>query len=98
MTKTYLTGISYGTRDTESLKTFTDCCSCICCSSSTLLDCDCCTYDVCPASILEADRLNALNLIVYIEAGVLGNLLSFFDRSDTLAVQNLIDFINSSFI
>ena len=88
MAKTYLTGICNGTRDTECLKSLTDRCCCVRCLSAVLLDCDCCTCNVCPACILEADRLNALDLIVYIKTSILCNLLCLFKRSDTIAVQN----------
>ena len=44
------------------------------------------TKDVCPASVLEADRLNAFDLIVNVQSCVFSDFLSFFDRSDSIAV------------
>ena len=86
MAETYLTVVCYGTRDAEGLKSLTDCCSSVSCVSAVLLDCDCSTYDVSPASILEANGLNALNHVVNIEASVFCNLTSFFDISDTVLI------------
>ena len=57
MSKAYFTRVSYGTRNTESLKAFSDCCCCVCSVPTALLDRDSRAYDVCPAGILEADRL-----------------------------------------
>ena len=86
MSKTYFTCISNGSRNTECLKAFTDSCCCVSCSSAVFFDCDSCTYDVCPASVLEADRLNAFDLIVYVKACIFSDFLCFFDRSDSIAV------------
>ena len=86
MSKTYFTCISNGARNTESLKSFTDSCCCVSCSSAVFFDCDSCTYDVCPASVLEADRLDAFDLIVYVKACIFSDFLCFFDRSDSIAV------------
>ena len=65
MSKTYFTCISNGSWNTERLKTFTDSCCCVCCSSASFFDCNGSTYSVCPACIFETDRLDAFNLIVY---------------------------------
>ena len=46
MSKTYFTLISYRSRNTECLKSFSDSCCCISCSSAAFFDCDSCTYDV----------------------------------------------------
>ena len=98
MSQTYLTLVCYRTRNTESLKALSDGCSSLGSLAAVLLDCDSGAYDVSPACVLKADRLNALDLVVYIQSGVLRNLLSFLDGSNAIAVQNLIDFVNSSFI
>ena len=60
MSKTYFTLVSNGTRDTESLKALSDSCSSVGSLAAVLFDSDCCAYDVCPACILKADRLNVL--------------------------------------
>ena len=86
VSKTNLTGICYGTGNTEGLKSLTDCCCCFRCLSAVLLDCDCCAYCVCPASIFKADRLDALYKRIYIKSCILCNFLSFFQRSDSIAV------------
>ena len=86
MTKTYFTMVSNGTRDTESLKTFTDSGGSVSSSSAVFLDSDSCTYDVSPASVLEADRLDLFDLIINVQTGILCDLLCFFDVSNTIAV------------
>ena len=86
MAKTYLTSISNGTGNTECLKAFADCSSCFRSLSAALLDCDCSTYSVSPASVLEANRLDFLNLLIYIKTSILSDLLCFFDRSNAIAV------------
>ena len=98
MSQTYLTLVCYRTRNTESLKAFSNSCCCVRCLTAALLDGDSSACDVSPACVLEANRLNALYLIVYIQSGILCNLLCFLERSNAIAVQNLIDFVNSSFI
>ena len=54
--------------------------------------------DVCPASVLKTDWLDAFDLIVYVQTSIFCDFLCFFQRSDSIAVQDSIDFINSSFI
>ncbi len=98
MAETNLAGVGNGARDTESLKTLADCSSSVSSLAAVLLDCDGSAYGVSPASVLKADRLNLLNLIVNVQAGVLGDLLRLFDGGDAIAVQNGIDLVNSSFI
>ena len=79
MSKTYFTLISYRSRNTECLKSFTDCCCSFCCCLTAFFNCNCSTYYVSPACVLKTDWLNALNLIVYIKSGILCNLLCFLD-------------------
>ena len=86
MSKTNLSVLCNRSRDTESLKTFTDGCGSLGSLSCALLDGDGSTYCVSPACILETDWLNALNHAVYIKTCVFCDLLSFFDRSDTITV------------
>ena len=86
MSKTYFTCVCNGSRDTESLKAFSDSCCCVSGSSAAFFDRDSCTYCVSPASVLEADRLNAFDLIVNVQSCVFSDFLSFFDRSDSIAV------------
>ena len=98
MAKAYFTGISNGTGNTESLKSFADCCSCVSCSLTALLNCNCSAYNVSPASIFKADRLDFLNLVIYVKSSVFCDFFSFFKGSDAVAVQYGIDFINTSFL
>ena len=98
MSQTYLTLVSYRTRDTESLQALSDGGGSVGSLAAALLDGDSRAGDVSPACVLKADRLNALDLVVYVQSGVLCNLLCFLERSNAIAVQNLIDFVNSSFI
>ncbi|GFI57165.1 hypothetical protein IMSAG025_00596 [Muribaculaceae bacterium] len=98
MSKANLTGISNRTRDTESLKALTDCCSSIRSFFAAFLDCDSCAYNICPAGIFKADRLNAFYLVINIKPSIFCDFFSFFDRRDSVAVQYGINFINSSFI
>ena len=95
MSDTYFTIISNGSWDTECLKTFTDCCSSISSSSSSFFDCDSCTYSVSPTCIFKTDWLNAFNLVIYIKTSIFSDLFSFFDGSDSIAVKNFIDLVNS---
>ncbi len=98
VSKTDLTGVGNGARDTESLKALTDRCSSVGSLAAVLLDRDRSAYGVSPASVLKADRLNLLNLIVNVQAGVLRDLLRLFDGGDAIAVQYGIDLVNSSFV
>ena len=86
MSKTYFSLVSNGTRDAESLKTFTDCSSSVCGTAAAFLDRDRSAYRVSPACIFKTDWLDLLYLIVYIQSGILRDLLSFFDRSNAIAI------------
>ena len=86
MSQTYFTCVSNRTRNTERLKTFTDCSSSISSSSAAFFDCDCSTYCVSPACVLETDRLDLLYLVIYVKACILCDLLSFFNGCDAIAV------------
>ena len=86
MSKTYFSLVSNGTRDTESLKTFTDRSSSICSTAAAFLDRNRSAYCVSPASVLKADWLDLLYLIIYVKASILCDLLSFFDGCDAIAV------------
>ena len=86
MSKTYFSLVSNGTRDTESLKTFTDRSSSVCGTAAAFLDRDRGAYCVSPASVLKADRLDLLYLIIYVKASILCDLLSIFDGCDSIAV------------
>ena len=78
MSKTYFTLVSNGSRNTESLQALSDRCCGVCSCLTALLDGDSCTCDVSPACILETDRLNAFDLVVYVQSGIFCDLLSFF--------------------
>src|SRR5699024_420701 len=75
MSKTYFTLISNGSRNTESLQALSDGCCGVCSCLTALLDGDSCTCDVSPACILETDRLNAFDLVVYVQSGIFCDLL-----------------------
>jgi len=78
VSKPYLTLISNGSRNTECLQSFSDSCCRICCSLASFLDRDCRTCDVSPACIFKADRLDAFDLVIYIQSGIFCDLFSFF--------------------
>ena len=86
MSQTYFTLICYGTRNTECLQSLADRCRRIGSSAAAFLDCDCRAYRVSPARIFKTDWLDLLYLIVYIQSGILRDLLSFFDRRNALAI------------
>ena len=98
VSETYLTVISNRTGNTESLKTFADCCGSICCSLATLLDSDCSTYCVCPACILKADGLNFLNKCIYINSCILADGFALLDGGDAILFNDLVYLVNSSLI
>ena len=91
MTKTYLTSVSNGTGNAESLEAFTDSCSSIGSLAAVLLDCDSSAYCVSPLSVLEADRLNAFDEMINIKTCVLCDLLSFFNGSNTILSELSVD-------
>ena len=84
MSKANLTGVCDRTRDAECLKAFADCLSSVGCLAAALLDCDCSAGNVCPACVLEADRLNALDQVVDIQSGILCDLLCFLEGRDAV--------------
>ena len=98
MAQAYLTGIGNGSGDTECLKALSDGGGGIRGLAAALLDSDGSAHRICPTCVLEADRLNLLHLLIYIQASVLGNLLCLFDRGDAIAVQYFRNFSNTSFI
>ena len=98
MSQTNLTLIGNGAGNTERLQALADCSGSLGSFSAALLDCDGSAYGVSPASVLKANRLDLLNLIVNIQTGILGDLLSLLDGSNSIAIQNGIDFVNSSLI
>jgi len=50
----------------ECLKAFSNCRSSISRFLTVFFDCDCSAYRISPASILKTNRLNFLNLLIYI--------------------------------
>ena len=72
-------------RDTECLKTFSDCSSSVSSSSAVFFDCDSSTYNVSPACIFKTDRLDSFYLIVNIQSSIFCDFFSFFDRSNSVA-------------
>ena len=96
--KAHLSGVRHGAGNTECLKPLSDCGSGVCSLAAALLDGDSRTYRIGPACVLEADGLNLLNLLIYVKAGILGDLLRFFDRGDAIAVQYFRNFSNTSLI
>ena len=60
---------SYGIASIEEAeKTLTDSSCSVSSLTAALLDCDCCTNGVSPASILKTDRLDTLDLSIYIQS------------------------------
>ncbi len=98
MSQTYFTGIGNRTRDTKCLQSLSDCCGCVRCPLAALFDRDRSAYGISPARVLKTDRLNAFDLIVYVQTGIFRDLLRLFNRGDAVFVQHAVDFIYSSFI
>ena len=98
MSQSYLTGVGNGSRNTECLKSFSDSGSGVCSLAAVFLDGNSSANRISPARVLKTDGLNLLHLLIYVKAGIFGNLLCFFDRGDTIAVQYFGNFINTSFI
>ena len=98
MAQTYLTAVSNGTRDAECLKADTDGSCCVGCSAAVFLDGDGCAYGVSPFCVLKADRLNAFDQLVNVNAGSLGDFLALFDGRDTLLLEASKNLRFSSFI
>ena len=98
MTKTYLTSVSNGTGNAESLETFTDCSSSVSSSSAVLLDCDSSAYCVGPLSVLEADRLNAFDEVINIKTCIFCDLLSLFNGRDSIFSKLSVDLGESSLV
>ena len=67
MSKTNFSLICNRSRNTERLKSFSDCCSSISCLCTSLFDCDSSTYCVSPLSVLETDWLNSFNHLVNVK-------------------------------
>ena len=76
MAKTDLTLVSNRAGDTESLKSLTDSSSSVSSLCAALLDSDSAAYCVSPLSVLEADRLNALNELVDVKTLSLADISS----------------------
>src|SRR5699024_1138066 len=98
MAQTYFTLVGNRTRDTEGLKALSDGCCSVCGSSAAFLDGDGCACNISPACVLKTDGLDAFDHVVNFQACIFGDLLCFFQRRDSVAVQNLVDLINSSLI
>ena len=98
VTQTNLSLVCNRTRDAESLKTLADGSSSVSSSAAALLDCDGSTNGVCPLCVFEADRLNALYHLVYIQTGSLGNFRSALDGIDAVFLQNSQNLCFSSLI
>ena len=86
VSKANLTGVCYGTGDTESLKSFTDGGGSVRSLAAAFLDGDGSAYGISPAGIFEADGLNFLNLLINVESGVLGNFFGFFNRRNAVRI------------
>ena len=87
-----------GAGDAEGLKAFADGGSSVRSFSAALLDGDGGADGVSPCGVFEADRLDALDHVVDLEACVFGDLLCFFDVLDTILVQDSGDLIDSSLV
>ena len=91
---TYLTVVSYGAGDAESLQAFADVLGSFHCVLSLFLECDGSTHDVGPLCVFEANHLRALAFLIGVETVLFANLVSFFDILDTMLVEcgeNLLD-------
>ena len=86
MTDTYLTVVSYRTRDTEGLQTDTDSLGSVSGVLAAFLQRDCRTYYIRPLGVLKTNTLGLLAGQIRIEAVLLANLVSLLDGSDTVSV------------
>ena len=86
VTDTYLTVVSYRTRDTECLQTDTDSLGSVSGVLAAFLQRDCRTYYIRPFGVLKTNTLGLLAGQIRIEAVLLANLVSLLDGSDTVSV------------
>ena len=84
MTDTNLTVVSYRTRDTECLQTYTDSFGSISSVFATFLDSDSSTYYVSPLSIFKTDRLSFFTRFIRINSSSFADSVSFFDVFDAV--------------
>ena len=87
VTETYLTLVSNGAGDTESLKSLTDSSSSVSSSCAALLDSDSAAYCVSPLSVFKTDRLDAFNELVDVEALSLTNFSTLQSNLEGLLTQ-----------
>ena len=97
MTDTNLSVVGNRAGDTEGLKTKTDFFSSLSSVLNLFLNSDCAAYNVSPASIFKADRLNALNDVISINACLITDFLSFLNGGDAVLFKLSINLVNSSF-
>ena len=95
MSKTNFSLICNRSRNTERLKSLSDCCCCVCTS---LFDCDSCTYSVSPFCVLKTDWLDSLDHLVNIKTGCFRYFSSFFDGVDSILSKFCKNLFLSSFI
>ena len=84
MSQTYFTLVCYRTRNTEGLKSLTDCSCSLRCFAAAFFDRDCSAYGVSPFCVFEADRLNAFYHFVYIQTCSFCYFCSFLDGIDSV--------------
>ena len=86
MAKANLSLISNRSGDTERLKSLADGGGSVRGPAAALLDRDSGAYGISPAGIFKADGLDLLYLVIYVQSGILGDLLRLFDVRDAIAV------------
>ena len=98
MADTNLTVISNRTGDAEGLKAKTDFLSSLSSTCYLILNSNSAAYNISPSSIFKADRLNALNDIVSINACFIADFLCLFNGGNAVLIKLCIYLIYSSFI
>ena len=98
MAQTNLTVFGNGAGNAECLQTDTDSGSGISSLLAALLHGDRSADGVRPNGVFEADGLGFANDLVAVDAHVHGDLFAFLNGGDAVFFQNLVDFVNASFV
>ena len=90
--------VGNGAVDAEGLKAFADLAGSLCVGGHAGLQRDGGADGVCPAGVLKADGLNALDDLVGVEALRLADLTAFLNGADAILCEDTVDFVDSSFV
>ena len=98
MAKADLAIVRDGAVDAEGLQTLADSSSGFGGGLDTLLHGDGSADGVCPARILKADGLDALDDLIRVKALGLADLAALFDGRDTVLSEDAVDLVDSSLV